>query len=126
MFEIALIAEKSSASVAQAAGAWFAVTDAFRIDRMDEALRSVATPDYFDGLALSRAGDMIGSARRDIAIAALRGGRDRKDPVGAWMDEGGARIAAVRERLRTLSEGADLSVSRLTVAAGLLGDLAGR
>jgi glutamate dehydrogenase len=124
--EIALIGEKSSASVAQAAGAWFAVTDAFRIDRMDEALRSVATPDYFDGLALSRAGDMIGSARRDIAIAALRGGRDRKDPVGAWMDEGGARIAAVRERLRTLSEGADLSVSRLTVAAGLLGDLAGR
>jgi glutamate dehydrogenase len=69
---------------------------------------------------------MIGSARRDIAIAALRGGGDRKDPVGAWMDEGGARIAAVRERLRTLSEGADLSVSRLTVAAGLLGDLAGR
>jgi len=46
-----------------------------------------------------------------------------EDPVAAWLEAGGVRVARTRERLQALTEGGELTVSRLTVAAGLLSDL---
>jgi glutamate dehydrogenase len=43
--------------------------------------------------------------------------------VAAWVDAGGQRIARARERLQALTEGGEITVSRLTVAAGLMSDL---
>ena len=47
------------------------------------------------------------------------------DPVAAWLDAGGERIARARERLVALTEGGDITVSRLTVASGLMSDMTG-
>ena len=48
------------------------------------------------------------------------------DPVAAWLEAGGERIARTRERLQALTEGGDITVSRLSVASGLMSDLTGR
>jgi glutamate dehydrogenase len=121
--DIALVASSSKAELKRAAQAFFAVTEAFRIDRIEEAARGISPSEYYEGLALSRANDMIGAARRGIAIAALQAHKKADDPVAAWSEAGGERIVRVRERLQSLTESGDLTVSRLTVAAGLMSDL---
>jgi glutamate dehydrogenase len=122
--DIALVAEAASAQLETAARAFFAVTDAFRIGRIADAARSIPTADYYDGLAVARATDQINAARRGIAAAALEAFPTKEAPVAEWIDAGGERISRTRERLQGLTEGGDITVSRLTVAAGLMADLA--
>ena len=112
------------ADLLSAARAFFAVTDAFRISHIEDAAGSIVTSDYYEGMALSRAGDTIGAARRGMAVAALTGFGKKGDPVAAWLEAGGERIAGTRERLQALTEGGDITLSRLTVASGLMSDLA--
>jgi glutamate dehydrogenase len=121
--DIALTAQTANADIAVAARAFFRVSEAFRIPRIEDAARSITPPDYYDQLALSRASDLIGTARRGIAVAALTAHAGASDPVAAWLEAGGENIAKVRERLQALTEGGELTVSRLSVASGLMSDL---
>ncbi|MBZ9675466.1 NAD-glutamate dehydrogenase [Mesorhizobium sp. ES1-1] len=123
--DIALTARTAGADIVAAAKAYFAVSDAFRIPRVEDAARSITPSDYYDQLALSRAVDTIGTARRGIAEAALTAHADAADPVAAWLEAGGERVAPIRERLQALTEGGDITVSRLSVASGLMSDLTG-
>ncbi|TPJ20442.1 NAD-glutamate dehydrogenase [Mesorhizobium sp. B2-7-3] len=123
--DVALTARIAGADIVAAAKAFFAVSDAFRIPRVEDAARSITPSDYYDQLALSRATDTIGAARRGIAIAALTGHAEAADPVAAWLEAGGERVARIRERLQALTEGGDITVSRLSVASGLMSDLTG-
>lgn len=123
--DIALTARTAGADIVAAAKAFFAVSDAFRIPRVEDAARSITPSDYYDQLALSRATDTIGAARRGIAVAALTGHAKAADPVVAWLEAGGERVARIRERLQALTEGGDITVSRLSVASGLMSDLTG-
>lgn len=124
--DIALVAKTAKADILAAAKAFFAVSEAFRIPRIEDATHAIATSDYYEGLALSRASDTIGAARRGIAVAALASFGTADDPVATWLEAGGERINRTRERLQALTEGGDITVSRLTVAAGLMSDLSGR
>lgn len=117
------IAAETGSDLVKAAAAFLAVTKAFRIGRINEAALALSPADYYDGLALSRALETIGAARRGIAAAALSRHGKEKEPVAAWLEAGGARAARTRERLQALTEGGELTVSRLTVAAGLMTDL---
>lgn len=123
--DIALTARTANADIVSAAKAFFAVSDAFRIPRVEEAARSIMPPDYYDQLALSRASDTIGAARRGIAVAALTAHGKAADAVAAWLEAGGERVARIRERLQALTEGGEITVSRLSVASGLMSDLTG-
>ncbi|TPJ38133.1 NAD-glutamate dehydrogenase [Mesorhizobium sp. B2-5-13] len=123
--DIALTARTAGADIVAAARAFFAVSDAFRIPRVEDAARSITPSDYYDQLALSRATDTIGAARRGIAVAALTGQSKAADPVAAWLEAGGERVARIRDRLQALTEGGDITVSRLSVASGLMSDLTG-
>jgi glutamate dehydrogenase len=122
--DIALVAEIAKSDLLAAAKAFFAIADAFRISRIEDAAGAISTSDYYEGMALSRAVDTIGAARRGMAVAALTGFGKKADPVAAWLEAGGGHIAKARERLVALTEGGDISVSRLTVASGLMSDLA--
>ena len=122
--DIALVAATAGAGLMESARAFFAVSDAFRIPRIEDAARAITPADYYEGLALQRATDTIGTARRRIAIAALAGAGREPDPVGLWLSKGGERTVSARERLQALTEGGDITVARLTVAAGLMSDLA--
>jgi len=121
--DIALAADTAQADLSRAASAFFAISEAFRLSRIEVTAGSLTPSDYYDGLALARAVGTIDSARRGITIAALSAYRGDGDPAKSWIDAGGARVAEVRERLQSLTESGDLTVSRLTVAAGLMADL---
>lgn len=124
--DIDLVARSAEAKLPTAAKAFLGVTEAFRIGRIEDAARAVVPSDYYDGLALSRANDMIGAARRGMTISVLASHRDAADPVAAWLEAGGHPLTRARERLQALTESGDISVSRLTVAAGIMTDLAGQ
>lgn len=123
--DIVLASRSSGAELAVSAKAFFAASDVFRIARIEDTARTLQPADYYDGLALARANDMIGAARRGIAISALSSFGQSADPIAAWLEAGGERVARARERLQALTEGGDLTVSRLSVAAGLMSDLTG-
>ncbi|MCR4267421.1 NAD-glutamate dehydrogenase [Nitratireductor sp. ZSWI3] len=121
--DIALVADKAKADLAKAAEVFFGIMEAFRIGRIEEAANAIVPTDYYDGLALFRAMDMISAARRGMAIAALSEHSKANDPAGKWVESGGEHVVRVRERLQSLVEGGEITVSRLTVASGLMSDL---
>ncbi|MEP4243838.1 MAG: NAD-glutamate dehydrogenase [Nitratireductor sp.] len=121
--DIDLVAQKAGADFDTAARAYLGLTETFRVARIEDAARAVAPVDYYDGLALSRATDMIGMARRGMAVAVLAAHGSAADPVAEWIVAGGPRVARARERLQALTEAGDISLSRLTVAAGMMADL---
>lgn len=88
--DISLVASMAGTGIDAAARAFFSVSEAFRIDRIESAAQAITPSDYYDGLALSRAGDTIDAARRGIAIAALTAFGGSDDPVAAWLAMPGA------------------------------------
>ncbi|MEM0899444.1 MAG: NAD-glutamate dehydrogenase domain-containing protein, partial [Pseudomonadota bacterium] len=127
---ILTIAEEAAQplEIEQAAAAYHAITKAFRLGRLEHLAQMIDVTDYFDGLAQTRALSAIDSAHVAMTRAALgqaeTGEADMTELVNAWVDENSDRIAAVQKRIATIMEtSSELSVSRLTVAAGLLSDL---
>jgi len=118
--DIVLIAERTAKSPAEVAIAHFAVADRLSIDRLEAMVRALPVADYYDGLALDRAARALDDAHRGIVGEALACGG-----VEAWEARFGPEIrralAVVDE---TLGENGTPSVSRFTVAASLLADLA--
>ncbi|MBN9076359.1 MAG: NAD-glutamate dehydrogenase [Rhizobiales bacterium 65-79] len=123
--DIAYVASRSGADITAAARAFFTVSDIFRVGRIEEAAQALPTTDYYDRMALERATDALGRARRDICASALAANGKDRDPVRAWMGAGGERIQRTRDRLQALTEGGEVTVSKLSVASGLMTDLAG-
>ncbi|WP_027231063.1 NAD-glutamate dehydrogenase [Phyllobacterium sp. UNC302MFCol5.2] len=121
--DIAAVAQQANIDIATAGKAYFDISEAFRIGRIEDAARGVSVADYYDGLALARATDLISQARRGIAVAALSRHGKNADPAKDWLTSRGARVDEVRQRMANIVESGDLTVSRLAVAAGLLSDL---
>jgi len=121
--DIAAVAQHANIDMASAGKAYFDISEAFRIGRIEDAARGVSVADYYDGLALARATDLISQARRAIAVAALSQHRKTSDPAKDWLASRGGRVDEVRQRMANIVESGDLTVSRLAVAAGLLSDL---
>ncbi|WP_439271914.1 NAD-glutamate dehydrogenase [Pseudochrobactrum sp. HB0163] len=124
MADIALIAYQAGAQLLTAATAYFKIVDTFRIANIEKAALAVPVTDYYDGLALSRATDTITQATRAVTLEALGKFKGEADPVQSWLARDAERIETVRQRMIALTEGGDLSVSRLAVAAGFMADLA--
>jgi glutamate dehydrogenase len=122
--EIMQIAERTGDTLNRAAESYFAVSHTFRVGRLLYSGSRIVTGDHYESLALARSLDQIASARRDIVISALSNHPRDKQPVLVWHAEDRVRINRIAEELTGLSEGADLNLARITVAAGLLTDLA--
>ncbi|AXV16865.1 NAD-glutamate dehydrogenase [Neorhizobium sp. SOG26] len=124
--EIMLIAERTGETLARAADSYFAVTEKLRVDRLISAGERITTSEHYESLALSRSLQQIGSARRDIVIAALSSHPKEKKPVEAWHAADRIRVNRLGAEIVALSDGSDLTLPKITVAAGLLNDLAHR
>jgi glutamate dehydrogenase len=122
--EIMQIADRTGESMARAIESYFTVTETFRVNRLIVAGERIGTSDHYESLALSRSLQQLASARRDIVIAVLTEHRKDKKPVEAWIAGDRLRVNRIGAELMSLSEGGDLTLSKISVAAGLLGDLA--
>ena len=122
--DIVLVAERSGASVADAAVAFFAVLDLFRLGRVIEEGNGIVLADTFDRMALDRALANLLRAQRDLTADVLAAGDGAvAQRLDRWQAGRPDAIARVIAAVRGLTEG-DMTVSRLSVAAGLLSDLA--
>lgn len=122
--EIMQISERTGETLVRAAECYFAVSRTFRVGRLLAAGTRIVTTDHYENLALARSVDQIASARRDIVIAALSNHAQEKLPVQAWHAGDRIRINRIAEELSNLSDSGDPNLARITVAAGLLTDLA--
>ncbi|MEO1747911.1 MAG: NAD-glutamate dehydrogenase, partial [Pseudomonadota bacterium] len=119
------VADQCQIDFTPASSAFFRVTETFKIGRLEHLAYALDTSDYFDGLAQQRALDTIHAARRTLTAAALKQSTgDPADAVREWATNNAGRIKRVQDRIAGLTESAELTASRLTVAAGLLADLA--
>ncbi|MEL6503430.1 MAG: NAD-glutamate dehydrogenase [Pseudomonadota bacterium] len=108
-----------------AAKAFFTITDTFRIGRMIQAAIGIETSDYYDGLALDRALQSLHQARRDIVIDALKTRATRSaGPAENWLAKNEEAVGRTRNQMADIVASDQASVSRLTVAANVLADLA--
>jgi glutamate dehydrogenase len=122
--EIMLIADRTGESMARAAESYFGVTKTFRVNRLIVAGERISTSDHYESLALSRGLQQLASARCDIVITALTEHRKDKKPVQAWIAADRVRVNRIGAELMALSDSGDLTLPKISVAAGLLGDLA--
>ncbi|KHJ53484.1 NAD-glutamate dehydrogenase [Aureimonas altamirensis] len=105
--------------------AYFQMTKRLRIGRLETAIMGIRPQDYFETLTLERAGSQISNARRRLTTDVLTRFGQSDDPVAAWAAEEGDKIDRIAERISELVGSGETSVARLTLAAGLLMDLAG-
>ncbi|SEC15850.1 glutamate dehydrogenase [Rhizobiales bacterium GAS191] len=123
--DIVMIAQKSGKPIEAVAAAHFGTDDMLGIGTLCAAAAQMPLADAYDRLARDRAVATIGAAHRGITakVVALHAGDD--EPTGgleAWI-AADANVERARQRLTALG-GSTASIARLTVAAGLLDDLA--
>jgi glutamate dehydrogenase len=121
--DIVLIADRTQKPVAQVATTYFAAESFFQLDRVAGAVSKISVTDYFDRLALDRALDSIGDAERRITAAMVRNGHAGASAVEEWVRPRQAEVERIRSAIHEIA-GSGLTLSKLSVAASLLGDLA--
>ena len=122
--DIAAIAARTESSVANAAGAFFGVLDLFGLSGIVDAANRLVLADRFDRMALDRALANLMRAQRDLTADVLAIGRgDAGTRLAAWRQAHADAIERAIASVSDLTKG-ELTVSRLSVAAGLLSDLA--
>ena len=121
--DIVLVADRTGKPVAAVAATYFAAQAFFRLDRIVTAARAIAVADYFDRLALDRAVDSIGEAERRLTAAMVATGASGAAAVEAWIAPRKTEVERIRASIHEIA-GSGLTLSKLSVAASLLGDLA--
>jgi glutamate dehydrogenase len=117
------IADRTKKPIATIAATYFAAQAFFRVDRVVMAARAIVVADYFDRLALDRALDSIGDAERRLTAAMVETGASGQAAVEAWVKPRAAEVERIRAAVHQIAA-SGLTLSKLTVAANLLGDLA--
>jgi glutamate dehydrogenase len=121
--DIVLVADRTKHPVAEVTATYFAAEAFFRIDRIAIAAGEIAVTDYFDRLALAHALDSIGDAERRLTAAMVATSASGEAAVEAWIKSHAAEVKRIRTAIHEIA-GSGLTLSKLSVAAGLLGDLA--
>jgi len=121
--DIVLVADRARHEVADVAATYFAAGAYFQLDRIAAAARHVPIADYFDRLALDRALDTIGDAERRIAAEMMANGAPGSSAVDAWVAAHREHVERVRMAVHEIAA-SGLTLSKLSVAASMLGDLA--
>ncbi|MBW8638375.1 NAD-glutamate dehydrogenase [Hoeflea sp. WL0058] len=122
--DIMLAANLSNAGLEEAAKIYFDVTRAYRISRLEAAAYSAKAADFYEELAIGRSLDEISAARRNVMNAVITQFGKEENPVAAWQAADRLRRERIQARINELIDSGDFSISRLTVAAGMMSDLA--
>ena len=121
--DVVLITDRTKKPIAAIVATYFAAEAYFRVDRVVTAARGIVVSDYFDRLALDRALDTIGDAERRLTAAMVETGATGEAAVEAWVKPRQAEVERIRAAIHQIA-GSGLTLSKLTVTASLLGDLA--
>ena len=117
-----MVAGRTGQDVAEVAATYFAAEAFFRLDHIANAARGIVVSDYFDRLALDRALDAIGDAERRLTAAMAGDGAAGALAVQAWVAPRRAEVDRIRMAVNEIAN-SGLTLSKLSVAASLVGDL---
>ena len=120
--DIVMVADRTGQNIAEVAATYFAAEAFFRLDHIAGAARGIVISDYFDRLALDRALDSIGDAERRLTAAMAGNGAAGGKAVEAWVAPRRAKVDRIRMSVHEIAN-SGLTLSKLSVAASLLGDL---
>jgi len=120
--DVVLVADRTAKPVAEVAATYFAAGTFFRLDRIVGAARGIVVNDYFDRLALDRALDSIGAAERRLTAEMVGNGAAGAAAVEIWVKPRAGEVERIRTAVHEIA-GSGLTLSKLSVAASLLGDL---
>jgi len=120
--DIVLVTDRTGKKIAEVAATYFATGAFFQLDRLANAARSIPIADYFDRLALDRARDSIGDAERRLTAAMIGNGVAGAGAVEAWVEPRKTEVERIRGAIHEIAN-SGLTLSKLAVAASLLGDL---
>ena len=123
--DVVLVADRTGRPVADVAETYFAAGAYFRLDRIVGAARDIQVTDYFDRLALDRTLDSIAEAERRLAAEMVGNGVAGPGAVEAWVAPRADQVERIRAAVHDIA-GSGLTLSKLSVAASLLGDLVKR
>jgi glutamate dehydrogenase len=121
--DLVAIGESCGRRIGDVAAIFFVAGATFQLDRIKEAARAIMTTDYFDRLAIDRALDAISDAERRMTADMARTGKSGAAAVEAWVEPRAAQVEHIRRAVLDIAA-SGLTISKLTVAASLLGDLA--
>ncbi len=121
--DIVLVADRAKRAVAEVTATYFATEAYFQLDRVAGAVPGIVVADYFDRLALDRALDSIGDAERRLTAAMVGNGATGTGAVDEWVKPRKTEVERIRSAIYEIA-GSGLTLSKLSVAASLLGDLA--
>jgi glutamate dehydrogenase len=121
--DIVLVADRAKKPVGEVTATYFATEAFFQLDRVAAAVPGIVVSDYFDRLALDRALDSIGDAERRLTAAMVGNGVAGVGAVEEWVKPRQAEVERIRSAIHEIA-GSGLTLSKLSVAASLLGDLA--
>ncbi|MHA1549127.1 MAG: NAD-glutamate dehydrogenase [Alphaproteobacteria bacterium] len=119
--DICTAASAAGADLLAAARVFYEVGERFHIARIEEQAGALALTDYYDGLAKERAVEILGATHRRLSESILAAGTDG-DAVENWLAAAGAAATRALDAVTAITEAEDLTVSRLSVASGLLSD----
>ena len=125
--DIVFVADRAKKPVAEVTATYFATEAFFQLDRVASAVPGIVVSDYFDRLALDRALDSIGDAERRLTAAMVGNGQGiglaGAGAVDEWVKPRQAEVERIRAAIHEIAA-SGLTLSKLSVAASLLGDLA--
>jgi glutamate dehydrogenase len=120
--DIVSVADRTGRPVQDVAATYFAAGAFFQLDRIANAARGIQVTDYFDRLALDRALDQIGEAERRLTAEMVGDGVSGPEAVDAWVSPRAGEVERIRAAVHGIAS-SGLTLSKVTVAASLLGDL---
>ncbi|MEP9375674.1 NAD-glutamate dehydrogenase [Aquabacter sp. CN5-332] len=121
--DIALLSQTTGRSVADAASTFFAAGRYFAVDEVVGAAGSIMAPDYYDRLAMDRALSQVENFVRQASVEMLNTGKSGVEAVEAWVESRRKEVERTRATVKDIVA-SGLTLSKLTLAASLLSDLA--
>ena len=121
--DIVSVADRTGKAVQDVAATYYAAGAFFQLDRIANAARGIQVTDYFDRLALDRALDSIGESERRLTAEMVGNGVTGPEAVEAWVSPRAGEVERIRAAVHGIAS-SGLTISKLSVAASLLGDLA--
>jgi glutamate dehydrogenase len=121
--DIISVSDRTGKAVQDVAATYYAAGAFFQLDRIANAARGIQVTDYFDRLALDRALDSIGESERRLTAEMVGNGVTGPDAVEAWVTPRAGEVERIRSAVHGIAS-SGLTISKLSVAASLLGDLA--
>jgi glutamate dehydrogenase len=120
---ITRLAHETGRPLSEAARIAFAAGEYFRLDELKSKSAALPLRDYYDRLAVNGAIHALEAARRALSFEILRSAEG--SDFATWLRAHGQRFARAKASLDEMATTGEVTVSRLTVAASQVRDLAG-